>query len=164
MNSYKFSPANVANTGFVDIPIPALDNLNNYYVEAEIYTTDTSTTGQSGLALYPSTDTGGNAVTFRDIASINRCGVLKFSNYSENGESGNSSQSSLPVGNNWYKVRVEVNGTAVTAKWLKTDNTQVYSTNYTMPYTSSTMRVGIMFLAANTSKYYYVRNIKADSL
>ena len=164
MNSYKFSPTNVATTGFVDIPIPALDNLNNYYVEAEIYTTDTSTTGQSGLALYTSTDTGGNAVTFRDIASINRCGVLKFVNYSESGESGNSQQSSLPVGNNWYKVRVEVNNTTVTAKWLKTDNTQVYSTNYNMPYTSSTMRVGIMFLAANTSKYYYVRNIKAESL
>ena len=163
-NAYKFSPSNAASTGFCDIPIPTLDNLNNYYIQCEIYTDDTGTSGQSGLAVYPSNDTGGNAVTFRDIANINRCGVLKFTSYSENGESGNSQQSSLPVGGNWYRVRLEVSGTSVKGIWLKTDGTQVYTHTYTVPYTSSTMRVGIMFLSSNTSKYYYVRNIEAASL
>ena len=150
--------------GFADIPIPALDNKNNYYVEAEFYTTDTSTGGQPGLVLYPTSDTGGNGVMFRDIASINRCGVLKFVNGSENGESGNSSQSSLPVANNWIKTRIEVNGTSVTGKWLKTDGTLVYSHTYTVPYTSGAMRVGLAFLPKSSSKPYRVRNIKAESL
>lgn len=163
-NAYKISPSNTSSTGFCDFPIPSLDSKNNYYIECEFFTDDTGTSGQSGLSLYPTTDTGGNAIFFRDIASINRCGVLKFVNYSESGESGNSQQSSLPVGGNWYKLRLEINGTSVTAKWLKTDNTQVYSTNYTVPYTSGSMRVGITFLASSTNKYYYVRNIKAESL
>ena len=150
--------------GFSDIPIPSLDNKNNYYIEAEFYTTDTTTGGQSGIVLYPSTDTGGNGVMFRDIANINRCGVLKFTNGSENGESGNSSQSSLPVANNWYKLRVEVNGTSITGKWLKIDGTQVYSHTYTVPYTSGAMRVGLAFLPKSSTKPYRVRNIIANSL
>ena len=164
MNAYKFTTTSANNDGFVDFPISALDNKDNYYVEAEFYTTDTSTGGQTGLVLYPSTDTGGNGVFFRDIASINRCGVLKFANWAENGESGNSQQSSLPVGNNWYKLRLEVEGTDVTAKWQQTDGTTVYSTSYTLPYTSGAMRVGLAFLAKYTSYPYYIRNIKAESL
>ena len=162
-NAYKISPSNTSSTGFCDFPIPALDSKNNYYIECEFYTDDTGTSGQSGLSLYPTTDAGGNAVLFRDIASINRCGVLKFVNYSESGESGNSQQSSLPVGGNWYKLRLEVEDTDITAKWQQTDGTTVYSHTYTVPYTSGAMRVGITFLASNTSKYYYVRNIKAVS-
>ena len=164
MNAYKFTPTSVNDDGFIAIPIPALDNKDGYYVEAEIYTTDTSTGGQSGIVLCPTSDTGGNGVFFRDIASINRCGVLRFANYSESGESGNSQQSGLPVSGNWYKIRLEVNGTSVTGKWLKTDDTLVYSHTYTVPYTSGAMRVGLAFLAKSTSKYYYVRNIKAESL
>lgn len=164
MNAYKFTPTSVSADGFVAIPIPALDNKNGYYVEAEFFTKNNTTGGQSGLTLYPTSDTGGNGVFFRDIASINRCGVLKFANYSESGESGNSQQSSLPVYNNWYRVRIEVSNTSVTAKWLKTDGTQVYSTNYTVPYTSGAMRVGLTFLAKLSSSPYYVRNIKAESL
>ena len=164
MNAYKFTTTSANNDGFVDFPITALDNKDNYYVEAEFYTTDTSTGGQSGIVLYPSTDTGGNGVFFRDIASINRCGVLKFANYSENGESGNSQQSSLPVGNNWYKLRLEVEGNDVTAKWQQTNGTTVYSTSYTLPYTSGAMRVGLAFLAKYTIYPYYIRNIKAESL
>lgn len=164
MNAYKFTPTSVNDDGFIAIPIPALDNKDGYYVEAEIYTTDTSTGGQSGLSLYPTSDGGGNGVFFRDIASINRCGVLKFANYAENGESGNSQQSGLPVGGNWYKIRLEVNGTSVTGKWLKTDDTLVYSHTYTVPYTSGAMRVALTFLAKYTYRYYYVRNIKASLL
>ena len=164
MNAYKFTTTVPSADGFVAIPIPALDNKDNYYVEAEFYTTDTTTGGQSGIVLYPSTDTGGNGVFFRDIASINRCGVLKFSNYSESGESGNSQQSSLPVANHWYKLRLEIRGTSVTAKWQQTDGTTVYYTSYTLPYTSGAMRVGLTFLAKYTSKYYYIRNIKAEPL
>jgi len=163
-NAYKYTVSSADNDGFVDLPIPTLDNQNNYYIEAEFYTEDTTTGGQSGLVLYPSSDTGGNGVFFRDIAQINRCGVLKFSNYSENGESGNSQQSGLPVGGNWYKLRLEISGTSVVAKWLQTDNTQVYSYTYTVPYTSSTMRVGLAFLCKSTSKAYYVRNIVANTL
>ena len=150
--------------GFADIPVPSLDNKDNYYVEAEFFTTDSSTGGQVGLVLYPTSDTGGNGVMFRDIASINRCGVLKFVNYSENGESGNSQQSSLPVANNWIRTRIEVNGTSVTGKWLKTDGTLVYSHTYTVPYTSGAMRVGLAFLPKSSSKPYRVRNIKAEPL
>ena len=162
MNAYKYTVSSPNDDGFVDIPIPTLDNQNNYYIEAEFYTEDTTTGGQSGLVLYPSTDTGGNGTFFRDIASINRCGVLKFTSYSENGEAGNSQQSGLPVGGNWYKLRLEISGTSVVAKWLQTDNTQVYSYTYTVPYTSSTMRVGLAFLCKSTSKAYYVKNIVAD--
>jgi len=162
-NAYKFSPSNVADNGFCDIPIPSLDNQDKYTIEVEFFTDDSSTGGQTGFVLYPTSDTGGNGVFFRDIASINRCGVLKFTSYSENGESGNSQQSSLPVYNNWYKLKLEIDGTDVTAKWLKTDDTLVYSTNYTVPYTSGAMRIGITFLSKNASKYYYVRNIKAVS-
>lgn len=164
MNAYKFTPTSVNDDGFVAIPIPALDNKDNYYIEAEIYTSDTSTGGQSGLTLYPTADGGGNGVFFRDIASINRCGVLKFANYAESGESGNSQQSGLPVGGNWYKIRLEVNGTSVTGKWLKTDDTLVYSHSYTVPYTSGAMRVALTFLAKYTYRYYYIRNIKASLL
>lgn len=163
MNAYKFAPTNACDSCFLDIPIPTLDNQDSYYIEAEFYTEDTTTGGQSGLVLYPSSDTGGNGAFFRDIAQINRCGVLKFTSYSENGEAGNSQQSGLPVGGNWYKLRLEISGTSVVAKWLKTDNTQVYSYTYTVPYTSSTMRVGLAFLGKSTSKAYYVRNIKATS-
>lgn len=150
--------------GFCDIPIPVLDNLNNYFVEAEFYTTDTSTGGQCGLVVYPTADTTKNGVMFRDIASINRCGVLKFVSGNENGEAGNSVQSNLPVANNWIKVRLEVNGTHITGKWLKTDGTLIYSYTYTVPYTSGAMRVGLAFLPKSTSKPYYMRNIKAESI
>ena len=150
--------------GFADIPIPSLDNQNNYYVEAEFFTSDSSITGQVGIVLYPTSDTGGNGVMFRDIASLNRCGVLKITNGSENGESGNSQQSSLVVYNNWIRTRIEVNGTSVTGKWLKTDGTQVYSHTYTVPYTSGAMRVGLAFLPGYSSKPYRVRNIKAEPL
>ena len=164
MNAYKITPTTANADGFCDFPIPALDNKNNYYLEAEIYTTDTSTGGQPGLVLYPSTSTGGEGVFYRDIASINRCGVLKFANWSENGESGNSQKSSLPVANNWIRVRIEVNGTSVKGIWLKTDGTEVYNHTYTVPYTSSQMRVGICALLKSTTKPYYVRNIKAEYL
>ena len=160
-NAYKFSPSNVADNGFCDIPIPSLDNQDKYNIEVEFFTDDSTTGGQTGLTLYSTSDTGGNGVFFRDIANINRCGVLKFTNYSENGESGNSQQSSLPVYNHWYKLRLEIDGTSVTAKWLQTDDTLVYSTNYTVPYTASQMRIGLTFLSKNSSKYYYIRNIKA---
>ena len=160
-NAYKFSPSNVADNGFCDIPIPPLDNQDKYTIEVEFFTDDSSTTGQSGLTLYTTSDTGGNGIFFRDIASINRCGVLRFANYSESGESGNSQQSSLPVYNNWYKLKLEIDGTDVVAKWQQTDGTTVYSTNYTVPYTASQMRIGLTFLSKNTTKYYYVRNIKA---
>ena len=164
MNAYKFTPTNACDSCFADIPIPTMDSKNNYYIEAEIYTEDTTNGGQGGLVLYPTSDTGGNGVFFRDIASINRCGVLKFTSYAENGEAGNSQQSTLPVGGNWYKIRLEVSGTSVTAKWLQTNNTQVYSYTYTVPYTSGSMRVGLAFLAKSTSKAYYVRNIIANNL
>ena len=163
-NAYKFTTTTANNDGFCDIPILPLDNQDGYYVEAEFFTEDSTTGGQSGLIIYPKTDSGGNGVFFRDIASINRCGVLRFANWQENSESGNSQQSTLPVYNNWYRVRIEVSGTSVTAKWLKTDGTQVYSTNYTLPYTSGEMRVGLCFLAKFTDKKYYVRNIKAEYL
>ena len=164
MNAYKILPTTANNDGFCDFPILALDNKNNYYVECEIYTTDTTTGGQPGLTVYPTTSTGGEGVFYRDIASINRCGVLKFANWSENGESGNSQKSSLPVGNNWIKVRIEVNGTSVKGIWLKTDDTEIYTHTYTVPYTSSQMRVGITVLLKSTSKPYYIRNIEADYL
>ena len=164
MNAYKVTPTTANADGFCDFPIPALDNKNNYYLEAEIYTTDTSTGGQPGLVLYPSTSTGGEGVFYRDIAQINRCGVLKFANWVENGESGNSQKSSLPVANNWIRVRIEVNGTSVKGIWLKTDGTEVYNHTYTVPYTSSQMRVGICALLKSTTKPYYVRNIKAEAL
>ena len=164
MNAYKFVATTANNDGFCDIPIPALDNKNNYYLEAEIYTTDTSTGGQPGLVLYPSTSTGGEGVFYRDIANINRCGVLKFANWAENGESGNSQKSSLPGANKWIRVRIEVNGTSVKGIWLKTDGTEVYGHTYTVPYTSSQMRVGICALLKSTTKPYYVRNIKAEPL
>lgn len=164
MNAYKFTPTVTSADGFVAIPIPSLDNQDKYTIEVEFYTKDSTTGGQSGLTFYPVSDTGGNGIFFRDIASINRCGVLKFANYSESGESGNSQQSSLPVYNHWYKLKLEIDGTSVTAKWLKTDGTQVYSTNYTVPYTSSQMRVGLTFLAKTQSTPYYVRNIKAEPL
>ena len=164
MNAYKVTPTTANADGFCDFPIPALDNKNNYYLEAEIYTTDTSTGGQPGLVLYPSTSTGGEGVFYRDIANINRCGVLKFANWAENGESGNSQKSSLPVANNWIRVRIEVNGTSVKGIWLKSDGTEVYNHTYTVPYTSSQMRVGICALLKSTTKPYYVRNIKAEPL
>jgi len=164
-NSNGYYTVNTNGTdGFSDIPIPSLDNNNNYYVEAEFYTTDTSTGGQSGFVVYPTADSGGNGVMFRDIASINRCGVLKFVNGSENGEAGNSQQSSLVVGNNWYKSRIEVSGTTVTGKWLQIDDTLVYSYQYTVPYTSGAMRVGLAFLPKDSNKPYRVRNIKAGTL
>lgn len=163
-NAYKFTVSSADDDGFVDIPIPTMDSKNNYYIEAEIYTEDTTTGGQGGLVLYPTSDTGGNGVFFRDIASINRCGVLKFTSYAENGEAGNSQQSTLPVAGSWYKIRLEVSGTSVVAKWLQTNDTQVYSYTYTVPYTSGSMRVGLAFLAKSTSKAYYVRNIIANNL
>lgn len=158
-NAYSF----IGNTvdGFADIPIPSMDGKDGYYIEAEFYTVDTSTKGQTGFVFYSSSDTGGNGVYYRDIAQLNRCGVLKFVSGSENGESGNSAQSSLPVGGNWYKLRVEVNGTSLTGKWMKTDNTLIYSHTYTIPsYTN--LRVGLAFLTWN--QYYYVKNIQADYL
>ena len=151
-NAYKFSPSNVADSGFCDIPIPSLDNQDKYTIEAEFFTDDSSTGGQSGLTLYTTNDSGGNGIFFRDIASINRCGVLRFANYYESGESGNSQQSSLPVYNHWYKLKLEIDGTSVTAKWCQTDDTLVYSTSYTVPYTASQMRVGLTFLSKNTMK------------
>ena len=163
-NAYKFSPSNVDADGHSDIPILPLDNKDKYTIEVEFFTDDSSTTGQTGLTLYPVTDTGGNGVYFRDIASINRCGVLKFANYTYASESGNSQQSSLPVYNHWYKLKLEIDGTSVIAKWCQTDDTLVYSTSYTVPYTASQMRVGLTFLSAKTTKYYYVRNIKAEPL
>ena len=164
MNAYKFVATTANADGFCDFPIPALDNKDGFYLECEIYTTDTTTGGQPGLVVYPTSSTGGEGVFYRDIASINRCGVLKFANWAENGESGNSQQSSLPVGSNWIKVRIEVNGTSVKGIWLKTDDTEIYNHTYTVPYTSSAMRVGITALLKSTSKPYYIRNIEADYL
>ena len=164
MNAYKWTPTTANNDGFCDIPILALDNKNNYYVECEIYTTDTTTGGQPGLTIYPTTSTGGEGVFYRDIASINRCGVLKFTNWAENGESGNSQKSNLPVGNNWIRIRLEVNGTSGKGIWLKTDGTEIYNHTYTVPYTSSAMRVGITALLKSTSNPYYIRNVKAGYL
>lgn len=158
MNAYKI----LGNTidGFADIPIPSLDGEDDYTIEAEFYTTDSSTKGQSGFVIYDSSDTGGNGTMYRDIASINRCGVLKFVNGSENAESGNSQQSSLPVYNNWYKLKLEINGTSVKGTWLKTDDTEIYSHTYTTP-TYSNIRIGLATLT--WSNPYYVRNIKAVS-
>jgi len=161
-NAYKLETNGV--DGFADIPIPALDNKNNYYVEAEFFTTDSSTGGQPGLVVYPPADTARNGVMFRDIANINRCGVLKFVNGSESGESGNSAQSSLVVYNNWIRIRLEISGTSVKGIWLKSDGTQVYTHTYTVPYTSGAMRVGLAALPKSTTKPYYVRNIKAELL
>ena len=160
-NAYKMLSSGT--DGFADIPIPSLDGKNNYYIEAEFYTTDTTTGGQPGLAIYSAADTTGNGVMFRDIAQINRCGVLKFLNGSENGESGNSQQSSLPVANNWIKVRLEIQGTSVTGKWLTIEDDLVYSYSYTIPsYTNP--RVGLATLPKYVAYPYYVRNIKAASL
>ncbi len=164
MNAYKITTTTANNDGFCDFPIPALDNKDSYYIEAEFYTTDTTTGGQPGLVVYPTTSTGGYGVFYRDIASINRCGVLKFNNWAENGESGNSQQSSLPVGNNWIRVRLEVNGTSVKGIWSKTDGTEVYNHTYTVPYNSGELRVGLTALLKFTSYPYYVRNIKAEYL
>ena len=164
MNAYKYVATTANADGFCDFPIPALDNKDGFYLECEIYTTDTTTGGQPVIAIYPTSDTGGNGVIYRDIASINRCGVLKFANWADNGESGNSQQSSLPVANNWIKLRIEVNGTSVKGKWLKTDDTEIYTHTYTVPYTSSAMRFGFGGLLKFTSNPYYVRNIKAEYL
>lgn len=164
MNAYKFVPTTANADGFCDFPIPALDNKDGFYLECEFYTTDTTTGGQPVIAIYPTSDTGGNGVIYRDIASINRCGVLKFANWADNGESGNSQQSSLPVANNWIKLRIEVNGTSVKGKWLKTDDTEIYTHTYTVPYTSGAMRFGFGGLLKFTSNPYYVRNIKAEYL
>lgn len=164
MNAYKITTTTANADGFCDFPIPALDNKDGFYLECEIYTTDTTTGGQPVIAIYPTSDTGGNGVIYRDIASINRCGVLKFANWADNGESGNSQKSSLPVANNWIKLRIEVNGTSVKGKWLKTDDTEIYTHTYTVPYTSSAMRFGFGGLLKFTDKPYYVRNIKAESL
>ena len=161
-NAYKLATNGV--DGFADIPIPALDNKNNFYVEAEFFTTDSSTGGQPGLVVYPPADTTRNGVMFRDIANINRCGVLKFVNGSESGESGNSAQSSLVVYNNWIRIRLEVSGTSVKGIWLKSDGTEVYNYTYTVPYTSGAMRLGLAALPKSSSKPYYVRNIKAGLL
>lgn len=164
MNAYKILPTTANNDGFCDFPIPALDNKDGFYLECEIYTTDTTTGGQPVIAIYPTSDTGGNGVVYRDIASINRCGVLKFSNWGDAGESGNSAKSNLPVGGNWIKLRIEVNGTSVKGIWLKTDDTEIYTHTYTVPYTSGAMRFGFGGLLKFTSNPYYVRNIKAESL
>ena len=164
MNAYKITTTTANADGLSDFPIPALDNKNNYYIEAEFYTTDTSTGGQPGLVVYPTNDTGGNGVMWRDIAQINRCGVLPFSNYNYGTEVGNAQKSALPVANNWIRVRLEVNGTSVKGIWLKTDGTEVYSYTYTVPYTSGAMRVGLAAMLKSTTKPYYIRNIKAEYL
>ena len=159
MNAYKVVGNNT--DGYAKIPIPSLDGEDNYYIEAEFYSTYNNTKHQSGLCVYDTNQSQGNAIWARDIASLNRCGWLRTNNGSDSGEAGNSAQNTLPVYNNWYKLRLEINGTSVTAKWMQTDDTLVYSYTYTTPaYTSES--VALQFLA--WSNPYYVRNIKAEYL
>lgn len=156
MNAYKVVGNNI--DGYALIPIPALAGKDDFYIEAEFYSTYNNTKHQTGISVYGS---AGNAVWARDIANINRCGWLKTVNGSDSAEAGNAQKSTLPVYNNWYKLRFEIDGTTATAKWMKTDDTLIYSYSYTIP-TYSTQGIGLQFLA--WSNPYYVRNIKAEYL
>ena len=159
MNAYKVVGNNI--DGYAKIPIPALDGKDGFYIEAEFFSSYNNTKHQSGICVYDTNASAGNSIWARDIANINRCGWLKTVNGTDSGEAGNSQKSNLPVYNNWYKLRFEINGTTATAKWMKTDDTLIYSYSYTIPSYNSNS-IGLQFLAwANP---YYVRNIKAESL
>lgn len=159
MNAYKVVGNNI--DGYAKIPIPALDGKDGFYIEAEFYSTYNNTKHQSGICVYDTSASAGNSIWARDIANINRCGWLKTVNGTDSGEAGNSQKFNLPVYNNWYKLRFEINGTTATAKWMKTDDTLIYSYSYTIPSYNSNS-IGLQFLAwANP---YYVRNIKAEPL
>ena len=150
------------------IPIPALDDKDNYTLEADLKCTYNDWRNKIGFCFNNPQDSTVYKLFYNiDDYNTGRTTAAYFIPSQDKG----SLFVDKPLGynplNNWVHMKLEISGTTVTCTLSKTsDGTQLYtSTNTTVSYAHRQILIGIYCeLGTTTKTKVLIKNIKAEAL
>lgn len=144
------------------IPIPSLDDEDDYYIEMEIKAESTRFR-ILGFYLDNRSDTTSYGMDMA-LSVYDKHIHSRQYRVSSDGTEANSSTSNTITANTWFKLRMTVNGPSLTGTLYQLDGTQIVTQTNTLSVSNKQMGLFIFCENGSTDSKGYIRNIVADSL
>ena len=149
------------------IPIPILDDVDNYTLEADLKCTYNDWRNKVGFCFNNPQDSTVNRLFYNiDPYNTGRVTAAYFKTGSDQGTIFQDKPLGYNPFNNWVHMKLEINGTTVKCTISKTsDGTQLYtSTNTTVSYAHRQVLIAIYCELGSTNSKALIKNIKVESL